>query len=63
MVRALDLGAADYLVKPFSPVELAARIRAALRRREIPEPSAPYALGDLAIDYSGRRVSLAGRNR
>jgi two-component system KDP operon response regulator KdpE len=56
VAQALDLGTADYLVKPFSPVELAA-----LRRREIPELSAPYALGDLAIDYSGRRVSLAGR--
>ena len=61
VARALDLGAADYLVKPFSPVELAARIRAALRRREMPEPSAPYVLGDLAIDYVLRRVSLAGR--
>ena len=61
VAQALDLGAADYLVKPFSPVELAARIRAALRRRETPEPAAPYLLGDLAIDYALRRVSLAGR--
>ena len=59
--RALDAGAADYLVKPFSPVELAARIRAALRRREMPEPSAPYVLGGLTIDYRQRRVSLDGR--
>ena len=61
VARALDAGAADYLVKPFSPVELAARIRAALRRREMPEPSAPYVLKDLTIDYAQRRVSLAGR--
>ena len=61
VARALDLGAADYLVKPFSLVELAARIRAALRRRETPGPSAPYVLGDLAIDYAMRRVSLAGQ--
>ena len=54
-------GAADYLVKPFSPGELAARIRLALRRREMPEPSTPYVLGDLAIDYVQRTVSLAGR--
>ena len=61
VARALDEGAADYLVKPFSAVELAARIRAALRRRQMPEPSAPYVLGDLTIDYAGHRVSLAGR--
>ncbi|MYC85010.1 MAG: response regulator [Acidimicrobiia bacterium] len=61
VARALDEGAADYLIKPFSPVELAARIRAALRRRETPEPSAPYVLGDLTIDYAERRASLAGR--
>ena len=61
VAQALDLRAADYLVKPFSPVELAARIRASLRRRETPEPSAPYVLGDLGIDYALRRVSLGGR--
>ena len=61
VARALDEGAADYLVKPFSAVELAARIRAALRRRETPEPSAPYVLGDLTIDYAQRLVSLGGR--
>ena len=42
-------------------MELAARIRAALRRRETPEPSAPYVLGDLTIDYGEHQVSLAGR--
>ena len=61
VARALDEGAADYLVKPYSPVELAARVRAALRRREMPEPSAPYVLGDLTIDYVERLVSLDGR--
>ena len=61
VARALDEGAADYLVKPFSAVELAARIRAALRRRETPEPSAPYVLGDLTIDYAEHQVRLAGR--
>ena len=60
MARALDAGAADYLVKPFSPVELAARIRAALRRRETPQPLSPYVLGGLTIDYAQRRVSLNG---
>ena len=60
ITRALDNGAVDYVVKPFSPTELLARIRAALRRREVAEPSAPYMLGELAIDYEQRLVTLAG---
>ena len=36
VARAFDMGAADYMVKPFSPTELLARIKAALRRREVP---------------------------
>ena len=39
------------MVKPLSPTELAARVRQTLRRRAAPEPSEPYVLGDLAIDY------------
>ena len=58
---AFDMGATDYVVKPFSPTELSARIRAALRRRDVPRPSEPYVLGDLTIDYDERRVTLAGR--
>ena len=58
IARALEAGADDYVVKPFSPTELTARIRAALRRRSNP---APFVLGDLAIDYERRRVSVAGR--
>ena len=61
IARAFDMGAVDYVVKPFSPTELAARIRAALRRREVSEPSEPYALGDLTIDYAERVVTFAGR--
>ena len=61
IARALEAGADDYVVKPFSPTELAARIGAALRRRVTVEPSEPYVLGDLTIDYSTRRVTLAGR--
>ncbi len=60
---ALDMGATDYVVKPFSQTELAARIRAALRQRLEPsqgEPSAPYAVGGLSIDYARRRVAVAG---
>ena len=63
MAHALDLGVSDYLVRPFSPSELAARINAALRRHAEPHLAAPsqtYVLGNLTIDYAQRRVSLAG---
>ena len=62
VATALDLGAVDYVVKPFSPTELTARIAAALRRRDVPEPSEPYVRRDLTIDYAERRVTLAGRS-
>ena len=61
IARAFDMGAVDYVVKPFSPTELAARIRAALRKRAASEPSEPYVLGDLTIDYAERSVTIAGR--
>ena len=60
IARAFEAGAVDYVVKPFSPTELAARIGAALRRRETPEPLEPYVLGGLVIDYALRRVSVDG---
>ena len=63
VARAFDMGAADYVVKPFSPTELAARIRAALRKRAAPElaqPSVPYVRGALTVDYPRRRVTVAG---
>ncbi|MCY4529931.1 MAG: ATP-binding protein [Chloroflexi bacterium] len=61
IVKAFDRGAEDYIVKPFSPSELAARIRAALRRREVSEPSEPYVFGELTIHYIKRQVTMAGR--
>ena len=61
VVRAFDSGATDYVVKPFSPTELTARIRAALRKQVAPDPSQPYTLGDLTIDYAERVATLAGR--
>ena len=61
IARAIEMGAVDYLTKPFSQTELTARIGSALRRRELSEPSEPYVLGDLTIDYAAHRVTLAGR--
>lgn len=61
IAQAFDMGATDYVVKPFSTTELVARIKAALRRRETAEPTAPYAFGDLVIDYAERLVTLAGK--
>ena len=58
IAKALDLGAADYIVKPFSPTELVARIRAALRRQDRP---AAFVLGELRVRYDQRRVTVAGR--
>ncbi len=58
IARALEIGAADYVVKPFSPTELVARIKAAMRKRA--GPAEPYRVGDLAIHYDERRVTLAG---
>ena len=60
--RALEMGATDYLVKPFSPTELVARVRAALRQgAALTWPAEPYVLGELTVDYTERRVTLAGR--
>jgi len=59
--RAFEQGAADYMAKPFSPTELTARIRAALRRQaglDHDDSPAPFEMGDLSIDYSRRRVRV-----
>lgn len=64
IARAFDMGAVDYVVKPFAPTELAARIRAALRRRAglgRHTQLEAYVQGELTIDYGERRVALAGR--
>jgi two-component system, OmpR family, KDP operon response regulator KdpE len=57
-VNALDLGADDYVTKPFGPEELLARIRVALRRvgSEDATDSGVFRAGDLTIDYDRRRV-------
>src|SRR5690606_33625529 len=61
-VLGLELGADDYVVKPFSPRELAARVRAVLRRagRE-PVAGGIIRLGDLTLDQEAHRVSVGSR--
>ena len=64
IAKAFDMGAVDYVAKPFSQTELAARIRAALRRRSgggLLMQSGSYQQGALFVDYAERRVSVAGR--
>ena len=58
IATAFEMGADDYVVKPFSPTELVARIRAALRRRETPEPRTPYVHGELVMDYAERLLTV-----
>lgn len=67
-VRALDLGADDYVTKPFGSAELLARIRTALRHSQIAEGNrsaetpAQFRKGDLLLDFDRRRVMLEGKD-
>ena len=58
IAHALDAGAVDYMVKPFSNTELISRVRSVLRRHD---GAAPFVLGELAIDYARRLVRVDGR--
>lgn len=60
IIRLLDWGADDYLVKPFSADQLEARIRAVLRRRGFTEESSTITVGELVIDSAAKEASLAG---
>ena len=60
MVRLLDAGADDYVVKPYSGDQLAARIRAVLRRRGDRGRSAPLAVGGIEVDVARRVATLDG---
>ena len=60
IVVGLESGADDYIVKPFKPQELVARIRARLRRGDEPEPQR-LEVGDLSIDVAGHSVKRAGK--
>ncbi len=63
-VKCLDLGADDYVTKPFGGEELLARVRAVLRRAEVASAVSygpPFTSGDLKISFAQRQVTVAGR--
>jgi two-component system response regulator RegX3 len=61
-VTGLEIGADDYVVKPFSGAEVVARIRAVLRRAASSQPpDAPIVLGDLVVEPAARRARMDGR--
>jgi DNA-binding response OmpR family regulator len=61
VVRGLDLGADDYLTKPFSPRTLLARVRALLRRSGAEEAPEPIVAGALVLDLERQTVTVAGK--
>ena len=60
-VRGLEIGADDYITKPFSPKELVARIRAVLRRSGKIQGQAQITLGDLMLDTEQHRLSIGDK--
>ncbi len=62
-VRGLEMGADDYITKPFSHLELLARVRAVLRRyhNQLPTVGEVFESGDLRIDYASRQVLVRGQ--
>jgi two-component system, OmpR family, copper resistance phosphate regulon response regulator CusR len=60
-VKGLELGADDYLVKPFAFAELLARVRTLLRRKVVGQPMENLRVADLELDVPRRRVTRAGR--
>jgi DNA-binding response OmpR family regulator len=59
-IAGLDVGADDYVAKPFSPKEVVARVRAVLRRAPAPQAAQTLRFDDLVIEGTGRRVTRAG---
>ena len=63
-IVGLELGADDYLAKPFNPRELLARIRAVLRRGSPPGPARPrLRVGRIEVDFDAREVSVGGKRQ
>ncbi len=60
IVRGLDLGADDYITKPFALSELMARVRAVLRRRRTPGHDAPQCFGEVEVDFKKFSASVGG---
>jgi two-component system KDP operon response regulator KdpE len=63
LVKGLELGADDYVTKPFNHLELLARVKAVLRRLDMPAPAArvpSFRSGDLQMDFARQEVRLAG---
>jgi DNA-binding response OmpR family regulator len=63
-VKGLELGADDYMTKPFNHLELHARVKAVLRRLEMPQPSSripSFRAGDLTIDFASHEARLCGK--
>jgi two-component system response regulator MtrA len=63
LLRGLDVGADDYLIKPYNPRELMARVRTMLRRTQWApaEPDAALRVGEIVVDVRGRHVTSGGR--
>ena len=61
-VQGLDLGADDYIAKPFGMAELVARVRARLRRRGVKSATDRFEAGDLVLDHRAHAVTVAGQS-
>lgn len=60
-IRGLEIGADDYITKPFSPRELVARIKAVMRRYQPHSGDAPITMNDLSLDSTSHRVTAGGQ--
>ena len=61
-IRGLEIGADDYITKPFSPKELIARIKAVMRRSGKLSESGQLSIGDLTLDAEQHRLTIAGKS-